>query len=105
MKSFEQTKKDIELLPESKKERAMALLAKAEFMEGELQKLEKLIAKKGWVEQYQNGANQKGFKKCTEGETYIALSKNYAGIMRQIEDLVPDQQDSETNSFRAFTGL
>lgn len=105
MKSFAKTKKEIEKLPENKKERAMALLAKAEFMEAELQKLEEIIETKGWVEPYQNGANQKGFKKCSEGETYIALSKNYAGIMKQLEDFIPDQQETETNAFRAFTGL
>ena len=105
MKNFAETKKEIELLPEGKKERAAALMKKAEFMEIELQKLEAVIQKKGWVEPYQNGANQKGYKKCSEGETYIALSKNYSGIIKQINDMIPEKNNHEGNAFRAFTGL
>ena len=38
---------------------------------------------------YKNGENQYGTKKSPEAETYIALSKNYAAVIKQLTDLVP----------------
>ena len=48
-----------------------------------------LIEKDGWTSEYQNGQNQWGTKKSPEAETYIALSKNYAAIIKQLTELVP----------------
>ena len=35
------------------------------------------------------GQNQWGTKKSPEAETYIALSKNYAAVIKQLTELVP----------------
>ena len=90
MKDFSKIKEDIQFLKGNKREIAEALLEKAQFMDSQLTSLQETLKKKGWVEEYQNGANQKGFKKCSEGESYIALSKVYASVMKQIEALLPD---------------
>jgi len=89
MANFKEIKKDIEELPASKKEMAKALLNKAEFMEDELAKLQKVLKEKGWTESYQNGANQYGVKKSSEADAYNTLIKNYSTIIRQIDDLLP----------------
>ena len=47
------------------------------------------IEKDGWTSEYQNGQNQWGTKKSPEAETYIALSKNYAAVIKQLTELVP----------------
>lgn len=96
------TKAEVKLLPPSKRERATKLLLKAEFMESELNKLEEIIKDKGWVEPYQNGANQKGFKKCTEGETYIALSKIYLSCMKALDDILPNTDREATDELMDF---
>lgn len=65
------------------------LIEKAAFMGIELDDLGKIIEAEGWTSEYKNGENQYGTKKSPEAETYIALSKNYAAIIKQLTDLVP----------------
>lgn len=85
----------------AKKELLTNLIRKAEFMHEELLKLQAIIKEKGWVEEYQNGQNQKGLKKSSEGDTYNQLIKNYAAIMRQIIDKLPadTEKDDELTQF------
>lgn len=86
---FKQTKKNIERLTGSKRERALALMDKVLFMEDELGKLQEILQKKGWTEEYQNGANQYGIKKSSEADVYNALIKNYTSALKQLEELLP----------------
>lgn len=79
----------------AKKELLTNLIRKAEFMHEELLKLQKIIKEKGWVEEYQNGQNQRGLKKSSEGDTYNQLIKNYSTIMRQIIDKLPAETDED----------
>ena len=51
--------------------------------------LQAKLEKDGWTSEYQNGQNQWGTKKSPEAETYIALSKNYAAVIKQLTELVP----------------
>lgn len=55
----------------------------------ELDDLQAKLEKDGWTSEYQNGQNQWGTKKSPEAETYIALSKNYAAVIKQLTELVP----------------
>lgn len=87
-KDFLQTFDDIERLTGSKRERALRLAEKAQFMNQQIVKLQRVLAKKGWVEEYQNGANQCGQKKSSEADVYIALTKNFLAIMKQLEDML-----------------
>lgn len=107
IKKLAKTKKEIRLLPDGgKKERLTALLEKAEFLNGELNKLQGVLIDKGWVEKYQNGANQYGLKKSTEGDVYNSLIKNFSVVMRQIDDSLPSadvQQDEFLNFVRGDT--
>ena len=98
---FTKTKKEISSLPSGLKERANALLSKIMFMESELEKLQSIIAEKGWTEEYQNGANQRGIKKCSEGETYNAMIKNYTAAVSQLNKILPDgvPQEDELMGF------
>ena len=65
------------------------LIEKAAFMSIELDDLQAKLEKDGWTSEYQNGQNQWGTKKSPEAETYIALSKNYAAVIKQLTELVP----------------
>ena len=58
-------------------------------MSVELDDLQETIEQDGWTSEYKNGENQYGTKKSPEAETYIALSKNYAAVIKQLTDLVP----------------
>ena len=65
----------------------------AAFMAASLHELRKIINEKGYTEEYQNGANQKGIKKCSEVEIYNTMIKNYAAVVKQLTDLLPKDQD------------
>lgn len=88
---FKRTKKIIETLPAGTRERAAKLVTKLEFMNNELQKLEAIISEKGWVEEYCNGANQFGLKKCSEGEVYNSLIKNFTSSLKALNDMLPEE--------------
>ena len=55
--------------------------------------LKKIINEKGYTEEYQNGQNQKGIKKCSEVEIYNTIIKNYMSCIRQLTDLLPKQKE------------
>lgn len=76
-------------LDENKKKLVTPLIEKAAFMSVELDDLQEIIEQDGWTSEYKNGENQYGTKRSPEAETYIALSKNYAAIIKQLTDLVP----------------
>lgn len=76
-------------LDENKKKLVTPLIEKAAFMSIELDILQETIQSEGWTSEYQNGQNQWGTKKSPDAETYIALSKNYAAIIKQLTELVP----------------
>ncbi len=70
-----------------------SLVEEAAFMAASLHELRKIINEKGYTEEYQNGANQKGIKKCSEVEIYNTMIKNYAAVVKQLTDLLPKDQD------------
>ena len=76
-------------LEENKRNLVTPLIEKAAFMSVELDDLQEIIEQDGWTSEYKNGENQYGTKKSPEADTYIALSKNYAAVIKQLTDLVP----------------
>ncbi|MCM1219304.1 MAG: hypothetical protein NC548_32900 [Lachnospiraceae bacterium] len=76
-------------LDENKRKLVTPLIEKAAFMSIELDDLQETIGQDGWTSEYKNGENQYGTKKSPEAETYIALSKNYAAVIKQLTELVP----------------
>ena len=85
----------------AQKELLTNLIRKAECIHGALLKLQDIILEKGWVEEYQNGQNQHGVKKSSEGDTYNQLIKNYTSLMRQIMDKLP-MQTGELDEFERY---
>ena len=69
-----------------------SLVDEAAFMAASLYELREIINEKGYTEEYQNGANQKGIKKCSEIEIYNTMVKNYASVVKQLTDLLPKEQ-------------
>ena len=70
-----------------------SLVDEAAFMAASLYELRKIVNEKGYTEEYQNGANQKGIKKCSEVEIYNTMIKNYSAIIKQLTDLLPKEQE------------
>lgn len=75
-----------------------SLVDEAAFMAASLYELRKIIDEKGYTEEYQNGANQKGVKKCSEVAIYNTMLKNYSAIVKQLTDLLPKEQAKSVQS-------
>ena len=103
MNDFRKIEADLKKLPPSKQQLAQKLLDKAKFMDEELEGLQVILKEKGWTETYQNGANQCGLKKSSEGEVYNTLIKSFNTTMKQINDMldavVTAEEDDELMAF------
>lgn len=75
-----------------------SLIDEAAFMAASLYELRVIIDEKGYTEEYQNGANQKGVKKCSEVEIYNTMVKNYQSVVKQLTDLIPKEQTKTVQS-------
>lgn len=74
------------------KKATASLIDEAAFMAASLYELRRIINEKGYTEEYQNGANQRGIKKASEVEIYNALIKNYQATVKQLTDLIPKEE-------------
>lgn len=72
----------------TRKKNAEMIIPNAAFMAISMMELEKIINVKGYSEEYQNGANQRGVKKCSEVETYNNFAKNYLSYIKQLDDML-----------------
>ena len=85
LKKIKSIYKDLDL---KRKKNAESLMNSAAFMAVSMMELEHIINLKGYTEEYQNGANQKGIKKCSEVEIYNNLAKNYLSYVKQLDDML-----------------
>ena len=93
-------------LEENKKKLAKNLIENAAFMSITLEDLKKDIIKYGVKETYVNGRDQYGFKESIESKTYNTMIKNYMNIIKQLNDMMPEQKKiDEDDEFKKFNGL
>lgn len=78
------------------------LIHQCAFMSTELQDLKELIKQNGSVEWYKNGANQYGRKKSAAVEVYSTMIKNFATILKQLYDLLPNGNTLKDDGFDDF---
>lgn len=84
------------------------LIHNVAFLSVTLRELTEDIAKNGVKEQYKNGANQWGFKDRTEVKTYNNMFKNYQSSMKQLNDIIyqnellKKQNEPELDDFDKF---
>lgn len=81
-----------ENLPENKKSVVIPLIQNAAFMRVTLDDLQKIIAEQGPVEAYQNGKEQFGMKQSAALQSYNALVKNYAAVVKTLFSLLPSTE-------------
>lgn len=81
-----------EELDENKKAVINPLVQNAAFMRVTLDDLQKIISEQGPVEHYQNGEHQFGVKQSAALQSYNALVKNYASVIKTISGFLPLSQ-------------
>ena len=89
-KELNKLKKIFKDIEPGKQKTVEKLIENAAFMAESLAELQETIREKGFVEEYHNGANQSGVKKCSEVEIYNTMIKNYSSVMKQLLDLLPN---------------
>ena len=95
-KETKRLRKIFEDLDRNKLETVQKLIENAAFMSVTLQELQETINQDGCTCEYQNGANQFGVKKTPEVEIHLAMTKNYAAVIKQLVDLVPPEKRKES---------
>jgi len=81
-----------------------SLIENVAFMTITLDDLQLVINEKGCVEEYQNGQNQKGYKKSSEVEVYNTMIKNYSTIMKQLIELSPSSGSDSNELLKYVSG-
>ena len=86
LKKIKSIYKDLDL---KRKKNAESLMNSAAFMAVSMMELEHIINLKGYTEEYQNGANQKGIKKVQMRlKSIITWQKNYLSYVKQLDDML-----------------
>lgn len=105
-KETQRLKKLFKDLPENKHKMAEKLIENASFMSITLDELKEDIKLYGVKEPYANGKDQYGFKESIESKTYNTMVKNYMSIIKQLNDMLPEQKKiNEDDEFEQFNGL
>lgn len=77
------------------------LIDEAAFQSVTLEETREIIRRDGVIEEYQNGANQKGIKKSSAVEVYDKMVNTYSRIIKQLCDLLPERVDwSDENEYK-----
>ncbi|AMC94223.1 hypothetical protein AOC36_09580 [Erysipelothrix larvae] len=86
-----------------KKKIAEGLIENGAFLYVHLYELQEAINDEGTTIEYQNGKNQFGTKQNPDISTYNAFLKQYKEIIKQLTDLLPENEDiSDNDELRAF---
>lgn len=104
-KETQKLKKLFKDLPDNKKKMAEKLIENASFMSITLDELKEDIKIYGVKETYVNGKDQFGFKESIESKTYNTMVKNYMNIIKQLNDMLPEEKKiNEDDEFERFNG-
>lgn len=68
-----------------------SLIKDAAFLKITLEETREIINRDGVIEEYQNGANQRGVKKSSAVEVYDKMVNTYSKIIKQMCDLLPEK--------------
>lgn len=77
-------------LDENQRRTAAGLIRSAAFMAVSLEDLEEIIASDGYLEHYENGANQSGVKVSAAVQAYTSIVGRYTTIINRLLKMVPD---------------
>ena len=75
------------------------LIQNAAFMRIALEDLQEIINRDGVTETYKNGENQYGVKQSAAVQSYNALIKNYAAVIKTLESIVPPEERKKEEDF------
>lgn len=77
---------------------AKPLIQNAAFMKVTLEDLQETINAEGVIDEYQNGANQRGIKQSATLQSYNSLIKNYTSVIKALSAIVPPEKKDDASS-------
>ena len=80
-------------LDENHKETASGLIRSAAFIAVSLEDLEEIINTNGYLDEYENGANQSGVKISAAVQTYNSMVGRYTTIIKNLLKIVPTKKE------------
>jgi len=89
-------------LDEDRKKAVQKLIENVAFMAITLEDLQQSINEKGFVEAYQNGNNQHGYKESSAVKVYNSMIKNYNTSIKQLLDQMPEHKPVREDDFDVF---
>lgn len=95
-KEITKIKKIFKALEDNEKMKlADKLIEHAAYLAIELDDLKKYNIENGIKEKYKNGENQYGYKESVENKTYKDYIKQYTTIIKQLNDMLPDNKKAD----------
>ena len=91
-------------IPEKQKAVAESVIRSDSFQTVNMLELESILNIKGFVEGYQNGANQYGLKESSEARSYINLAKTHLAYRKHLNNLLPKGSTPVDDGFDDFIG-
>lgn len=80
----------------NKKKTVEKLIETAAFMAVSLEDLQEIINAEGYTEEYKNGQNQFGTKESAAVKIHLAMTKNYATVIKQLAELAPPERKKKS---------
>lgn len=99
--TMEEIRKSINGIEGSKRELALSLLDKAEFLEEVLAELKAKVKADGVVTEMCQGEYSID-RENPALKSYNATIKNYASIIKQLSDMIPTKADTKVDDFENF---
>lgn len=97
-KTEKELQKNYKNMSEERKRLAEPLITTAAALIVSCAELESIIAIKKYSEEYQNGENQKGIKKCSEVDTYNNFVKNKLAYINKLDDMLEEKSAKSAKS-------
>lgn len=87
----ERIKQELERLTDifGSQEIIQPIVENAAFLRVTLEDLQDIVAESGPIEEYQNGANQRGVKQSAAVQSYNAMLKTYMAALKLLSDYAP----------------
>src|SRR5690606_24707965 len=93
-KELSRLKKIFDALPEDAKQVADGLIQEAAFMRVTLEETRAVIDRDGVIERFEQGV-QRFYREHPATKVYTALINRYQGVMKQLIDLLPDEDKTK----------
>ena len=94
-KTIKKLEQIFSVLPEDRKAVADLMLPDVAFMATTLCEARETLVRDGFIDTYQNGANQFGTKKSAAFEVYDKMLNSYKKVVDQLYSMLPEAPDSD----------